>query len=137
MSTQSVEVVRELYERFPDLAAGPPPPDLMELFDPEVRLDQSRNVFNPGEFRGREGVLNALSVVRETWERFVLEPERFAQAGDHVVVIHTVRARGRAGGVEVVGRSASLHTMRAGRIVLLAVYPDPEEALREAGLPVQ
>ena len=95
MSTQSVGVVRELYERFPDLAAGRPPPDLLELFDPEVRLDQTRNVFNPAEFEGRDGVLTALSVVRETWEQFVIEPERFVETGDHVVVIHTVRARAR------------------------------------------
>jgi ketosteroid isomerase-like protein len=137
MSTQSVGVVRELYERFPDLAAAQPPPDLLDMFDPEVRLDQTRNVFNPAEFAGREGVLQALSRLRETWEQFVIEPERFVETGDHVVVIHTVRARGRAGGVEVVGRSATLHTMRAGRILRLAIYPDPDEALREVGLPAE
>jgi ketosteroid isomerase-like protein len=134
MSRDNLAVVRRLYERFPDLAAGPPPPDLLELFDPQVRLDQTRNVFNPASYEGHAGVLRAVAVVGETWERFVLEPERFMESGDHVVVIQSVRARGLGGGVEVLGRSATLHTLRDGRVVYLAIYPDPDEGLRAAGV---
>jgi ketosteroid isomerase-like protein len=134
MSEDNVAVVRRLYELFPDLAAGPPPPGVLELFDPDVKVDQTRNVFNPASYEGRDGLLRSLAVVGETWERFVLEPERFVEAGDHVVVIQLVRARGLGGGVEVPGRSATLHTLRGGRVVYLAVYPDPDEGLRAAGV---
>ena len=134
MSRDNVAVVRELYERFPDLAAGPPPPEVLELFDPEIRLDQTRNVFNPASYEGHDAVVRALASVRETWESFVLEPERFIESGDHVVVINSVRARGLGGGVEVLDRSATLHTLRDGKVVFLAVYPDPDEGLRAAGI---
>ena len=127
-------VVRELYERFPDIAAGPPPPEVLELIHPEIRLDQTRNVFNPASYEGPGALVRALAAVRETWESFVLEPERFIEWGDHVVVINSVRARGLGGGVEVIDRSATLHTLRDGKIVLLAVYPDPDEGLRAAGI---
>jgi ketosteroid isomerase-like protein len=134
MSQDNAAVVRRFYELFPDLAAGPPPPALFELFHPEVRIDQTRNVFNPASYEGRDGLARALEVVGETWEYFVLEPERFAESGDHVVVIQSVRARGLGGGVEVLDRSATLHTLRDGLVVYLAVYPDPDEGLRAAGI---
>ncbi len=134
MSRDNVAVVRELYERLPDLAAGPPPPEVLELLDPEIRLDQTRNVFNPASYEGHDAVVRALASVRETWESFVLEPERFIESGDNVVVINSVRARGLGGGVEVLDRSATLHTLRDGKVVFLAVYPDPDEGLRAAGI---
>jgi hypothetical protein len=36
--------------------------------------------------------------------------------------------------VEVLDRSATLHTLRDGLVVHLAVYPDPDEGLRAAGI---
>ena len=125
-------IVRELYERFPDIAAGEPPTAVLELFHAEVRLDQSRNTFNPAVFEGIDGMLSALKVVRETWESFVLVPERFVAIGDQVVVFNSVKARGASGGVEVENRSSSVHTLRDGKIVALTIYPDPDEGLRVA-----
>ena len=134
MSQENVKVVRELYELFPDLAAPPPTTEFLELFDPEVHLDQTRRVFNPASYDGQDGVLRALAELREAWEHFVLQPERFIEAGDDVVVVQSVRGRGRGSGVDVLGRSASLHTLRNGRIVRLVVYQDISEALRAAGV---
>jgi ketosteroid isomerase-like protein len=134
MSLDNVAVVRRLYELFPDLAAGPPPPGVLELFDPDVKVDQIRNVFNPASYEGHDGLLRSLAIVGETWEYFVLEPQRFVEAGEHVVVVQSVRARGLGGGVEVLDRSATLHTLRDGLVVYLAVYPDPDEGLRAAGI---
>ena len=51
-----------------------------------------------------------------------------------MVVVQSVRGRGRGSGVDVLGRSASLHTLRNGRIVRLVVYQDISEALRAAGV---
>jgi ketosteroid isomerase-like protein len=133
MSDDNVAVVRRLYELFPDLAAGEPPAEAIDLFDPAVRLDQTRNVFNPAVFEGIDGVVAALARVRETWDSFAMHPERFVAVGDDVVVFNVVTARGAGGGVEVQDRSASVHTMRDGRIVALTIYPDAEEALRAAG----
>jgi ketosteroid isomerase-like protein len=133
MPHDNVAVVRRFYDLFPDLAAGEPPAEAIELFDPEVRLDQTRNVFNPAVYEGIAGVLGALASVRETWDSFAFHAERFVEVGDKVVVFNLVRARGAGGGVEVEGRSSSVHQMRAGKIVAVTIYPDPEEGLRAAG----
>jgi ketosteroid isomerase-like protein len=132
MDSENLAVVRRLYDLFPDLAAGEPPPEVIALFDPDVRLDQSRNVFNPAVYEGIDGLLGALAAVRETWDSFAMHPERFVEVGDNVVVFNVVTARGSAGGVEVEDRSSSVHRLRDGRIVALTIYPDPEEGLRAA-----
>jgi ketosteroid isomerase-like protein len=133
MPHDNVAAVRRVYELFPDLAAGEPPPEVIELFDPEVRLDQSRNVFNPAVFEGIDALVSALARIRETWDSFAMQPERFVEVGDNVVVFNLVRARGAGGGVEVEARSSSVHRMCDGKILALTVYPDAEEGLRAAG----
>ncbi len=133
MPRSNVEIVRELYELFPDLAAGPPPPAVLDLFDPAACIDHSRNVFNPATHEGHDGLLESLATLRETWDSFALEPERFVEQGDLVAVVNKVRARGASGGVEVNDRSTTVHTLRDGRIVRLAIYPDVEEGLRALG----
>jgi ketosteroid isomerase-like protein len=136
MSYENVEVIKRAHERlFGDLAAfRGTAADLAEFCAPEVHLDQTRRVLNPASYDGYEGLLRGLGEVRDAWERFTLEPERFIDAGDRVVVIHRVRARGRGSGVELEARSASVYTLRDGRVVRLVVYDEPSDALESVGL---
>jgi ketosteroid isomerase-like protein len=135
MSQENVEVVRQAYERFGrDLAAAPEGGPFLDLFDPEVHLDQTRRILNPATYDGHDGLLQALSEVPEAWERFSLEPERFIDAGDVVVVLETALGVGRGSGVEIRVRSGSVYTLRDGRILRIVVYPEPAEAMRAAGL---
>jgi hypothetical protein len=135
MSQENVAVVCRLYERVPDLADPATTEAVVaELFDPGVHLDLTRRVFNPASYHGHEGVLRSLGEIREIWERFLLRPERFIDAGDEVLVIETVEGRGRAGGVEVVDRSASLYELKNGRVIRLVVYESPSEGLAALGL---
>jgi ketosteroid isomerase-like protein len=135
MSQENVAVVRRLYERVPDLADPATTEAVVaELFDPAVHLDLTRRVFNPASYDGHEGVLRSLGEIREIWERFLVRPERFIDAGDEVLVIETVEGRGRTAGVEVVGRSASLYALKHGRVVRLVVYESPSEGLEALGL---
>jgi ketosteroid isomerase-like protein len=136
MSQDDVAVIKRAHERlFGDLAGfRGGAADLAEFCDPEVHVDQTRRVLNPASYDGYEGLIRAFSEVRDAWEQFALEPEQFIDAGDRVVVIHRVRARGRGSGVEIVDRSASVYTLRNGRVVRLVVYGEPSEALEAAGL---
>jgi ketosteroid isomerase-like protein len=135
MSQENVAVVRRLYERFPDLAGSPPvAAEVKEFFDPAVHLDLTRRIFNPASYHGYEGLLASLREVREVWERYILLPEQFIEAGPEVLVIVTAQGRGRGSGVDVLNRSASLFALRNGRIVRLVVYENPSEALEAAGL---
>ena len=96
MAEENLRIVRQLYERFPDLADPEPVEAVIEaLFAPEVHLDMTRRVFNPASYDGHDGLRRALVELRETWEQFLLRPERFLEAGSEVVVVETVEGRGR------------------------------------------
>ncbi len=45
-------------------------------------------------FRGREGLKRWVASTKETWDEWRFEPERFLHAGDQVVALVRVVARG-------------------------------------------
>jgi ketosteroid isomerase-like protein len=71
--------------------------------------------------------------VREVWLDFRVEPERFMDADDPLVVVERRRGRGRESDVEVETRSAANWTLGDGRVVSLATDLKPEGALRRIG----
>src|SRR5262249_56970127 len=112
MSRENVEVVREAIELMNQTALDGVSPRLVEVFARDVEIDMTRRVFNPDTYRGHEGLQRLGREIREVWEEFQITPERFADAGDRVVVIETRRGRGRGSGVEVENRSAVMWTLR-------------------------
>jgi ketosteroid isomerase-like protein len=85
-------------------------------------------------FRGREGLQRWVDSTREVWEEWRFHPERFIDAGEQVVVMVRVVARGGASGVSLDRRTAHIWTLREGRVTRCAVYLDRSEALAAAGL---
>jgi ketosteroid isomerase-like protein len=78
---------------------------LLERFAPDVQIDMTRRVLNPDTYEGHAGLRRLGREVREVWDEFQIEPERFIDAGDRVIVIETRRARGSGSGIEVEQRS--------------------------------
>lgn len=136
MSRDNVEVVRSFYCRLGrDLASGPrTEADITELFDPEIHVDQTRRVLNPASYDGYDELLRGMGEIREAWEHLSLQPERFIEAGDQVLVLEMVHGRGRGSGIEVATRAGSVYTLRGGRILRVVVYWDSSEALEAVGL---
>ena len=64
---------------------------------------------------------------------FRVEPERYIDAGDDVVVIGTARGTA-ASGVTVQWRQGYIWTIRTGRAVVFRWFNDPAEALEAVGL---
>jgi ketosteroid isomerase-like protein len=64
MSQGNVQIVRRCYELWEnrDWSAIP------EIFDPNVEVDLSRNVFNPDVYHGHAGVERYIQAVEEVWE---------------------------------------------------------------------
>jgi ketosteroid isomerase-like protein len=62
------------------------------------------------------------------------EPERFVDAGDQVVVLVRVVARGGSSGVSLDRETAHLWTLREGRVTRCEVYLDRSEALEAVRL---
>lgn len=141
MSQANVEIVREvmalvdsarnrdLTQSLDDLSQ-----QLANLVATDSQIDMSRRVFNPDVYRGQAGLRRLLEEIREVWGEFRVTPERFVDAGDRVVVIESIRGRGRAGGVEVESRSASIWTLADGQVLRMETLYDPQEALEAVGL---
>jgi ketosteroid isomerase-like protein len=99
-----------------------------------VRIDLSRRALNPAVYEGYEGMRRSAAEVREVWEDWRIEAERFEVAGDRVLVIERYQGRGRESGVELQGRAAAVWTLRAGRVVGLEIGIPVEEAYALLGL---
>ena len=131
MSQENIEIVRAVmaYQ-----AGGDDEAWLRETFHPDVEFDMTHRSFDPRVYRGHEGILEWHAQLSETWADWHSEPEEYLESGDHVVVMVRAHGRGRVGGVEVVEESASLFTLRDGKVSRLKVYRDRDQALRDAGL---
>ena len=142
MSQENVELVRRWYASIPDLRDADPQDD-RAIFDQAFLdyLDERYELRLPGGypegepvFRGREGFVALIAMLRDAWAEWRFEPERFLDVGDRVVVYVRVVAKGRASGVPIELPDTHVVTVRNGRITSSRVYRDRGEALKAVGL---
>jgi ketosteroid isomerase-like protein len=126
-----VERIRRMYRLWNDRDLD----TAFELLAPEVEVVGHPELPDPGPVHGREQAKAWLSGLLEAWDEVVVEPERFIDAGEQVVVIFHVRGRGRGSGIEVTsGRDAHVWTLEGGRIVAIRWYQGTADALRDTGV---
>jgi len=118
-----VQLVRTIY----DLWSRNEP--ARHLIDPAVEYVNPPYAVEAGTRRGR----TALGKVLEVYPDFRVEPERFIDAGEDVVVIGTARGTARSG-VEAQWRQGYVWTVRDGQAVRFRWFNDPAEALAAVGL---
>jgi ketosteroid isomerase-like protein len=73
-------------------------------------------------------------MLRDAWAEWRFDPERFIDAGDRVVVLVRVLAKGSASGVPIELPDTHVHTLRDGRLISTCVYRDRSKAFEAAGL---
>jgi ketosteroid isomerase-like protein len=137
MSQENVDLVRNLYALGDFL--NPNPDEIDQVFRDyldeqfEARLPPD---YPEGEpvFRGREGLDQLSAMLQEVWDEWRLEPERFLDAGDRVVVFARLLGKGGASGVPFELETTHVLTIHAGRVTSLHAYRDRSEALEAAGL---
>jgi hypothetical protein len=134
MSRANVEIVREVMELWDRARNREQSPDdlthrLAKLVATEAQIDMSRRVFNPEVYDGEAGMRRLLQEISEVWEEFWVTPERMIDARERVIVIESLRGRGKGTGVE----TRSLDRAR-WEVVHMATYYDPQDALKAAGL---
>ena len=135
MSADHVETVRRVYEAVArrDTAA------VLALYDADVEWDSRGTPVGEltGDrevYRGHEGLRRWFREWYEAWESLDDHCEELIDAGDQVVSVSTMRARGRASGLDVERRAAGVWTVRNGRVVRVVWFPSRQEALEAAGL---
>ena len=137
MSQENVELVHRSYRLLEELREAKPyalERSFQQCFHErlEVRIPDA---YPEGAqvFRGREGLKRWVASTKEIWDEWRFETERFLDAGDQVVVLVRVVARGGSSGVSLVRETAHLWTLRDRRVTRCEVYLDRSEALDAVG----
>jgi ketosteroid isomerase-like protein len=102
-----------------------------DLLDPALEVHDHDSP-DLGVLRGHAGFLRWI----DDWDamEWTLEPEKFIDAGERVVVLARLSARGRASGVSLVRRDGMVWTVRDGMVARLDYFNNPSDALEAAGL---
>jgi ketosteroid isomerase-like protein len=128
MSKQNVELARHSFEYF--LQTGEPHWDTI---DPHVEV-HDHDIPDAGTCRGHEGYADWLAHWGEAWSDFSVQAERWIDAGDKVVLVLQLTAKGRGSGVEVKRRDAMVLTIRNRKSTRIDYYNNEGQALQAAGL---
>jgi ketosteroid isomerase-like protein len=129
MSQENVEVVRRSYESYlrGDLEAA------LAAFDPEVET-YDHDIPDAEAYRGLEGLLRWQADWESSWESWRWDPEEFIDAGERVVAVLRVHAKGRGSGVDLERVDGAVWTLRDGKCVRLDYYGSKNQALEALGL---
>jgi ketosteroid isomerase-like protein len=146
VSQENVELVRSIHA-----AAGT---DITSLFRDDAVFEQMRgflepvfaedfvcSIVMPGEdrsasksYEGPGGLRAAWLDWLEPWEAYRVAEHRFVDLGNRVLRLGRDRAVTAMSNAEVEVPSASIWTVRDGRIARAEFFPEPEQALRVAGI---
>ena len=128
MSQENVEFVRRGFELF--MSTGEV---IWGDLDKEVVVDD-HDALDQGEYRGHEGFARWLEDWGAAWTDWVLEAERFIDAGESVVIVARLIATGRSSGARLERQDALVYTVNRGKITRIEYYNNKEQALESVGL---
>ncbi len=101
---------------------------------PDLQLDWSASRgLEAGVYQGVEAVIGFYRNFLDTFEKIAIEPDRFIESGDSVVVPNTAYLRGRDG-IKTIARSTFVFEVRGDRITRIRLYQETQEALEAVGL---
>jgi len=126
VSRENVEIVRAALDAYTrrDVAA------LRALNDPDVELDWSASrSWLAGVYPGIDEALRFYQSYFDAFAAIVIEPDRFIEAGDSVVVPNLARQRGRDG-IEVSARSTLVFTLANRKVIRVCLYHETGPALK-------
>jgi ketosteroid isomerase-like protein len=131
MSQENVEIARRGYEALNQGGVEA----MLAFIDPECEIEVTPDVSpEPQTLRGHDGIRRWFESAYEVLEEIRIQPEKFIEAGDRVVVPVRMIGRGRGSGIEAEQRVTQVWTLRNGRVVKMNSYADEKTARKAAGL---
>src|SRR5690349_11906732 len=132
MSDENVEIVKRSLVAY----SGRDFEAMREMAHPDTKVDWSASRgLEAGVYEGVEEVMGCYRTRLDTFEKIDVEPHRFIESGDLVVVPNTAHMHGRDG-IEASARSTLVFELHDGLITRICLYQETEEALQAAGLSV-
>ena len=130
MDQAQVDLLRDFYDALnrDDIDSA------VQLCDPDVRVFVNPDVVAALPPRGQREVANYLRGWFDSWDTYVPRPQEFIDAGDQVIVMVSLRARGKGSRFEIEEEMADVFTLDDGNIVQLRLYVDRGVALDAAGI---
>jgi ketosteroid isomerase-like protein len=87
-------------------------------------------------YLGHDGIRQYFEDVASAWKEWRVEVERVEEGADgRVAIVMTMHARGKESGASLAERTAHIWTLRDGKLARNEPYREPEQALRDLGLP--
>ncbi len=116
---------RALVERMFEAFAARDVDALLDLMDPEIEFfGPTATVLNEGKcYRGHDGMRRYFQDAEALWSRLELEPAKYREVGNHVVVLGRVKARAHDG-LELNTPAAWVWRIEGDRIVWGSAYGD-------------
>ena len=102
--------------------------------DPEAVFVIDQGSFVADTYQGHEGIRDLLRLTDEVFDQFRYEVDDLVDAGESVLVLGRIRARGIQSGATGAQHGAILFHLRDGLIVAYRSYLDRNEALAAVGL---
>jgi ketosteroid isomerase-like protein len=124
---------REIVERFLEHWNATGEPDWSDI-DRDAVWVIDPGSFVAGTYRGHEGIRRLLRLTAEVFAEFRYEVDEVVEAGDSVVVLGRIRARGVQSGATGTQSGALVVRFRDGRIAGYRSYLRREDALDSVGL---
>ena len=104
-----------------------------ELIDPDIDI-LDHDIPDAGTYHGHAGLGKWLEDWGSAWDTWEAHGAEFVDAGDVVVAVFTMIARGKGSGVSTTRRNATVSTVRGGLISRVEYYTTESEARASAGL---
>jgi len=131
MSQENVKLVHGLVEAVAQQDAE----RLIELTDPEIEWHSFlAQLEEGGVYRGHEGMRQYAEDLADTWEFLHTEVHDTLSVGAVVLMVGSLRYRGRGSGVEAEPTVGYMLKVRRRKALLLRAFRGPEEIFQAVGL---
>jgi ketosteroid isomerase-like protein len=127
MSRENVERVEQILKAFnsEDIEL------IISLTQPDFELDVPPELSaEPDIYRGQDGMRRYWESFRDVMDEIRIRPERLCDAGDAVVVLMHLTAKGRRTAIAVEQRTAGVWTFRDDRVRRIRGYASLSEAFQ-------
>jgi ketosteroid isomerase-like protein len=106
----------------------------VEICHPDVEFNSVLGISGRA-YVGHDGIRQYFADVASAWREWTVEVERITEAPDgRVAIVMTMRARGKGSGASLT-EPAHIWTLRDGKLWHNEPYREPQQALRDLGLP--